>query len=67
MREYTSLVEHTFYHRHRKAGMKKALPRMRTKKAMGPNGIPPEASKWLKEIKWVWLTRLFNRDKENVG
>ena len=40
MRDDTSLIGHTFYHKIKIAEVKKALTRMKTGKAMEPNEIP---------------------------
>lgn len=42
----------------RVAEVKKAFKRMKTRKAMGPNGVP---WKCLAEIGWVWLAKLFKK------
>lgn len=41
--------------------MNKALAKMKTIKAMREDGVPIEASKCSGEIRWIWLTRLFNK------
>jgi hypothetical protein len=40
--------------------VKDALKRMKGGKTMGPNGIPIEVWRTLKDVTIVWLTKLFN-------
>ena len=41
--------------------VKEALKRMKGGKATGPDGIPVEVWRCLRDIAIVWLTKLFNR------
>ena len=49
-----------FVRRIQESEVKEALKRMKGGKAMGPEGIPIEVWKCLKDIAIVWLTKLFN-------
>ncbi|KAL5579384.1 hypothetical protein UlMin_011826 [Ulmus minor] len=60
--------EHRVFLFHRKVSAKEvgeALKRMKSGKAVGPNDIPIEAWKCLREVEIQWLTRLFNRILES--
>ena len=50
-----------FMHRISSCEVKKALRRMKTRKAVGPNEIPIEVWKCLGEFGIKWLTKLFNK------
>jgi hypothetical protein len=47
-------------HRIQEYEVKDALKRMNGGKAMGPDGIPMEVWKTLRDVVIVWLTKLFN-------
>jgi hypothetical protein len=47
-------------HRIQESEVKDALKRMKGGKAMGPDGIPIELWRTLRDIVIVWLTKLFN-------
>jgi hypothetical protein len=47
-------------HRIQESEVKDALKRMKGGKAMGPDGIPIEVWRSLRDIAIVWLTKLFN-------
>jgi hypothetical protein len=49
-----------FVRRIQELEVKEALKRMKGGKAMGPDGIPIEVWKCLRDISIVWLTKLFN-------
>jgi hypothetical protein len=49
-----------FIHRIQRYEVQEALKRMRLKKAVGPDGIPIEAWKFLRKIGVAWSTSLFN-------
>ncbi|KAK3522456.1 hypothetical protein QTP86_011802 [Hemibagrus guttatus] len=50
----------------RKDKVRKALKRMKSGKAVGPDDIPVEVWKWLEEAAVEFLTSLFNRVLENL-
>jgi len=41
--------------------VKEALKRMKSRKAVGPDGIPIEVYRCLREVGMRWLTNLFNK------
>jgi hypothetical protein len=49
-----------FVRRIQESEVKDALKRMKGGKAMGPDGIPIEVWKTLRDVAIVWLTKLFN-------
>jgi hypothetical protein len=49
-----------FMRRIQKSEVKDALKRMKGGKAIGPDGIPIEVWRTLRDIAIVWLTKLFN-------
>ena len=53
--------EYRFYRRIQRSEVAMALKRMKSGKALGPDGIPIEVWKCLGEVGVSWLTKLFNR------
>jgi hypothetical protein len=49
-----------FMHRTQESDVKDAFKRMKGGKVMGPNGIPIEVWRSLRDVVIVWLTKLFN-------
>jgi hypothetical protein len=49
-----------FVRRIKESEMKEALKKMKTCKTLGPNDIPIEVWRCLRDIAIVWLTKLFN-------
>jgi hypothetical protein len=49
-----------FVRRIQESEVKEALKKMKTDKALGPDNIPIEVWRCLRDIAIVWLTKLFN-------
>ena len=53
-------MNHNYMRRISESEVKEALKKMKSRKAVGPDGIPIEVWRYLREVCVRWLTNLFN-------